>query len=1208
MECYKICSNKIRVLAIVFSCLSLLAACTPEETGTISININGGSAGGPYDALIGLFNSRSETLRSTTILTADGEFSNCKNFQEGCPLLSKFEFASKCEGSGGSKRNLTRLGMRSIPAEADFEIIPDCVSPTGSGEPVLKLDNDFALVQNFFVAGAAKTYCPYWVDKFGPDSLYFFEADFKPSFPFVTFNSIVERKPEFPWLTQVNRECDQFFKEQMDGEYEEFEDLRIVLPLYNGLVQFVTAAEDPIDGATATVKLFEDLRCSENPIYLRGINEIYAAEILNRDPRFHDQCDGGNSGMGISNDEHQDWRFDEDLVMGPQDIASLNISEEVRAFITDPELSQSQVGDRMLACNIISAYVISGEIIPQERIDLPEDRGAVCPGNFTRQQLQIPEVVIDAMTIDHPYYQKLPPPAYWPKSHISSMPGLITYLVTTASADPALVSELTAALNEEWNSLMLLQRELAPVRDNILKKPAQFHDGAEQALLELDLLGGGFRLPAFVFVLAVMFSAIIVNHLSRSKLAYDRMGEKRRMGFGSLAWQELLDFFIIIMAWFFIFMVVVTLIRNWDAAIAATQNSDDQISGLTFSRTLLWMFTFISSGYEDNVFPNSTASQIVVSFFAIAGIAYPLFLIAQTWEAIRVKRLNRARGGEFRGLWRMAKDWILDHYPWSYRSKGTLLLCGWNDRAPGLVYTLTCPDSPYEGMINIVANMDTEYPIEFYNFNKSRVRFYRGDASHRSQLERAEANRAGSALILSEHSAGSGKNNSGVLTALAIERLKSEISVFAELSADDGDREFMEQHIDNIVDPKLIARQVLTIGCFDNYVLDFVLDALSPDNHCEWYSLQVSELMARLPNRSEIQTASELSRELQHYGVSVVGVCPNTSVANGSVFEPRFNSELQLDPLKALDSMDRRLDADDYVVCAALDPSTLKFGSIKRRLADKGPRVAFAESSDSILKTLRGSGAVLIIGHKDQADAISAHIKETVFKIAESTATIHTSIVATDALEEEEIDNAIVAKLEEREWSHILLLSSIPHAQSPEEHTRLAIQADSNTILSASFIRTSLLKKGQELPIIVAEVNRTHSRQLAQDAEIDTVVPSSLLIERILARLVSGGGKVSELLCAMLSMKDDVYLRSTKIREGHPLLGKNFSVALNTWYKDGRVLGILPKSAAHGVVSKYQNRSDDFDWHFTMCPPPSESDRKLKEGDIIIVLAVSGSK
>ena len=51
------------------------------------------------------------------------------------------------------------------------------------------------------------------------------------------------------------------------------------------------------------------------------------------------------------------------------------------------------------------------------------------------------------------------------------------------------------------------------------------------------------------------------------------------------------------------------------------------------------------------------------------------------------------------------------------------LLCGWNSKAPGIIYTLTCPGSHYRGMINVVADIDVEYPIRHWRFNKKQRSF-----------------------------------------------------------------------------------------------------------------------------------------------------------------------------------------------------------------------------------------------------------------------------------------------------------------------------------------------------------------------------------------------------------------------------------------------------------------------------------------------------
>jgi hypothetical protein len=99
----------------------------------------------------------------------------------------------------------------------------------------------------------------------------------------------------------------------MGGEYEPFDDLRVVLPLYNGLVQFVTATKVSEGNDLLPTKTLEGLAKTGGKIYWRGVNRIYGAEVLNRDPRFHSER--------IENSiDNTQWRFDEKLILEPNTI------------------------------------------------------------------------------------------------------------------------------------------------------------------------------------------------------------------------------------------------------------------------------------------------------------------------------------------------------------------------------------------------------------------------------------------------------------------------------------------------------------------------------------------------------------------------------------------------------------------------------------------------------------------------------------------------------------------------------------------------------------------------------------------------------------------------------------------------------------------------------------------------------------------------
>jgi hypothetical protein len=144
----------------------------------------------------------------------------------------------------------------------------------------------------------------------------------------------------------------------------------------------------------------------------------------------------------------------------------------------------------------------------------------------------------------------------------------------------------------------------------------------------------------------------------------------------------------------------------------------------------------------------------------------------------------------------------------------------------------------------------------------------------------------------------------------------------------------------------------------------------------------------------------------------------------------------------------------------------------------------------------------------------------------------------------------------------------------------------------------------QSKAVVVAEVNNVHSRQMAEDADATTVVPTSLVTERIMARLMAGRGHVSEMISAMTALNDGKFLRSVRLPADHPLIGRRLQNALNTWFADGRVLGVLPVDPENPAKPDegYRNKSGDFNAHFAMCCTWDEKDLVLKEHDLVIVM------
>lgn len=1047
--------------------------------------------------------------------------------------MAAFSFKVACM-NGGSINNLVRLGMQKNERSAETE---DACEYDAA--------NRFALVQDFY-AYAATSDCgdnDFWLTKF-LRSLFFRTGAQKCR---------QEKEKAFPGNDAGSASS------ASKPVYAQFRDLRTVVPMYYGRIQLVAA--DP------EIQDMEQL--AGRTIYVgNGVNNVHGREVLNHHPKLT-----------------QDSRTE----ILQQEAAMQRVAEILDCADCTIPRGQKDLGNLLLACGVAQAYVISGELISIGEIADPDPLIAKCTDKpLSLRQIPIPEVIVAVMVDEFPYYQKVQAPRSLVKANFRhSMPAVTTYLVTNSQTDEALVRNLTSALYNDWHNLMLLNDDLVRLEENIYKQPAKLHDGARRALQDVGVMGKDLvpwwaALAGIVTLLALFW---------KTEVRYNRLGEKHSGGIGQYLSRMVLILFGTIM----LFMLVVKGIRALEGIQAFDFGTENPIANKGFDEVLLWMFTFVSSGYENNVFPSSPYSIFVVGLFAIFGIALPIWAIVKVIDNMREGKLARERGGEHRSWLKRKIDRTGTLLNIGYRSKGMLLLCGWNSKAPGIVYSLTCPDSPYPGVVNIVADMDIEYPIQHWHFNKQRVRFYRGDASHRGTLERAEGLRANIALILADHHPESSANSAGVLTALALEKLQEKgrrkpLFIAAEMTLREEDLRFSSAHINEIVDPRLINQRMLAVACFNKHVQNFVLDILSPDNYAEWYAMDAEVLRERFLGKQENPTAGEFCSVLAQHEIAAIGVCAKSERKSNSLFSPDFEMGSTLDPLLTIDSLRRPLHPGSYIVCAAMNPQSFNRPWISRS-AGTLPVAQDAKFENLSIVTPPPAGArILVIGLGESANSLANYLRESY-----SGVDVHTlAIDASDGLERHQ---EISKRVAEKNWTHVILLTSIRESYDSTEFSRVSRHLDSKTILRANLVKSVLGDHASKVDII-AEVNNTHSRRLAEDAGVTTVVPSSLVVERILARLVSGRGYVSNLVSAMLSPKDGVYLRSVLLDGDHPLVGRRFGDLLNRRFADGRVLGFLPQDKQQ----MYNNENDDFGTHFAMCPTRHESDLELKAGDTLIIL------
>jgi voltage-gated potassium channel Kch len=1160
------------------------------ETATVgdsNIKILGGKEGGAYQTLIEAFTERAAIY---TNCDSDSENAECD------PQIGNL--AIEPITTSGSIENLQHLGMRLVEGSNVSESQHADPQPVDSCRNISENDEScktFALVQNDVIYRAGQ----------GDLQKVVFDATRSPKV--------------YP------------------SSFAKFDDLRVVLPMYDSFIQIVTAASgervDNSDSNDCPEPVDQNFRslCSKK-IYLGNLDSVnrnHGMVLLGR----HPELQGANKPKFIC--KNGDRLIDcEQGEVAPGD--------KWKEILAEKRNKACPLEDRLLANGAVHAYVISGTLKPivnfQEFLlnakcyRTNQEGGEQAPGgednaNSTlpalpddlkkyRLQLAIPELLIDGILSEtetkernwllgvfgeqhqqkYPYYRKLESPSnldgdkfpdQWRNYNFPApMLAVTTYLVTTESdsdiRDVDIVRRLTSMLLDQWNNLMLSNPKLAPIEENLLRKPVPRHRGADQALVENEYIGQTIPMEYLIvsslgFLFVLMFSP---------KANYNRMGDSYRKREAIYSW---LRFIVKLVLSIVLMMLSVGVVQYLESIYAVGVNASDPIGNFNFPAAFLWMFTFVASGYENEIFPISPWSQLLVTLLALVGLGFPLAAIIGSFNKIRDLRQDRERGLSDTG-----------------KLRGHTLIFGWNSRGPGLVYTLTSRGSTHTGRIVIVAEIDEELPLKRWRlerrkkgwpyltgwwFSFRRVLYIRADPAQRKTLEQAQAQHASCAIILA------GEHDRDVLTALSLRKFNKNIFIVGELGEIQDQAHYKAEKVNQIVDPDEISKRLLAIACFGASAVDLALDALSPGRQgSEWYLLKAKVVARHLDGKSP--TLEHYIRELSDHNISVVGTSGQDF---GTITKPgspvRTVAGQATRPLISSADLSRTLDPADYLICASKDFKSYKNSRRNRVITSLHREISYEEKSESIIPPTAHTAQVLVIGPEARANALAKYLR---LYLEDSQVETLPERGSGDLCQPGEIASTFIEN--EKEWTHVVIMSGA--VQGVAEFGEKASQADAQTILKTHLIHDELVELNKEdritvFPHIVAEMLDADNRQLFEDAGADIIVPTSIVIERLLARLASGRGHVSSMLLDMISLENGVFIRSFVLGPEHALVGQTFADALGHFYTDGRVIGLLPKHPEEAMKNKY----GDFSHHFYMCP--AKKDLAFCAGDTVVVLAKS---
>ena len=842
--------------------------------------------------------------------------------------------------------------------------------------------------------------------------------------------------------------------------------------------------------------------------------------------------------------------------------------------------------------------------------------------------LSLSREIVGAMTLRSPYYVAVNPTVKF--DHFSTEISTISVTAYLVFSDRVASNEAKAIVSAIEHQLSELQSitgnyiELAPIQEADLRKPVPLHSGVRSYLLAQGYVASNAAQYWGIFF-GILVVAIGMYSQSRCN-AYDRLGNIRTHsgGLSSRFYLTVSRFYglIVVLFIFVCFLIfLIEAIQYFETEYARRNNIRNQFADVGFWDALLWMFMFMGSGHTENMFPLSDPGKVLVTALPFVGIGGILGSCVLALDTSRAKRAARKRG-------RLPT-----------RARNHVLICGWNEKAKGIVYNLTNDDVPKRKHVVVVAEIDGDMPLENHDFDPTYVSYQRGDSADHDVLARANIKHADAAVVVAGLKKRAGKNIRSILSVMALKEAHAketasnpnkdnEFFVAAELLYKENKPIFHACGADAVITADLVADRMAAQSCISKYIVDFVLDALTYDDASELYSTRVKNIGVSncrtlfLPKLlSKLKTylshvhpplrgkkLSHVRKLLASQNINVVAAAKNRSY-DDILVDNLFDDDHYMFPQNPTHG-EIELTDDHVLLFFADDHSAINRAARRTRHEKLSTQNCNSDERLSIHVTPT-ERRVLLVGDWRRCKLVQDMLNQTgwctsrIFVESLPQDVPHSSNVTVGSFTVAE--NWRKAGILEVDQVTILSQTGerINTGQDFDEHGEI----DARAIFTSKFARrhyrqlTSNDSTPSKAPLIAAEMLGHKSRPLFHDAEVDIVIPSNLIVERMLTKLVYSKGAVCRFLMALLAFDDGRHIMTITLdKSAHAvLLNRTFEELMFLLPAHIQILGILPENPKDR--DHLTNTVPDFAYHVMTSPNSFGLDSyKCKNGDQIIVM------
>ncbi len=762
---------------------------------------------------------------------------------------------------------------------------------------------------------------------------------------------------------------------------------------------------------------------------------------------------------------------------------------------------------------------------------------------------------------------------------------------------------------------------LVNLKQSKYREPFPYHAGAEKALTKLGLMTR--PVSKYYIIPGLLMLFWLVRKARKTCDIYDCLGNigPTRNSFIYKAVNLVASsgtYLYALIAFSLIVVSLVLIIQYFDIIYAQELNIDSPFSEIAFGEALLWMFLFISSGRSGDIFPISPAGQVVAGIMPIIGLMTIFGFLYLFIERKRKLRLERMRGV-------LVKD-VSDH----------VLICGWNEKVPGLIYGLTSNDAPRRRQVVVIAELDEDAPLSEYAFDHNYVSYCRGDSADLTTLRKAHAEKASDAIVVAGVKKQTSKNLRSILSILSLrsrfsdvsdkeKRDKSALFISAEMTYSENRDLFISCGADAVVQSDIIMNRLISSSCFSDYIPDFLLDILTHDDYSEIYSAKVGYLdqttrrfflkdfclkpkymgqalkfLQALSRKKETlsgRPAGYVHERLMSGGINLVGIIKHGEGNQCKLLDQKFDDS-SFNLLLSSADKDYMLDSEDSILFLADDYVDIVEKIFHRKSADETTEQL--SSIDWDFEEIK-SRKILIVGDLERADELRNMLQ---------TSGAVVQIVTNTSKYNDDKDSCVVIEnpLKKETWQQIKPWSfDVIVILSDDKVTKNSVSVvqdhgdmDAIVIMTARIIRyVSDVHQGKDgkKVRIVSEMVNYRCRHLFEDAGVDVIVPRTILVERILTKLVFHHGEVCNFMAAMLAIEDGIFFRVLKVKETDACCGMELNNVFRVHSKNTKVWGYLPKEGREIL----RNNRGDFEYHFITNPSGISGKEHILSGDMLVL-------